>query len=107
MTKPYAASASLLAALDSSFLKAIADPARQRIVCILVQAGQLDVNSIAQHLTQERSVVSRHLKVLHEADIVSSEKSGRHVIYCLNGKNIVRHLECLLKAVKKTVGDCC
>jgi DNA-binding transcriptional ArsR family regulator len=107
MNQPYVPPISLLAALDSAFLKAIADPARQKIICVLVQNGRLDVNGICQYLTQERSVVSRHLKTLHEADIIASEKIGRHVVYRLNGKSIIQHTEKLLKEVKKMAGVCC
>lgn len=103
----YAPPVSLVRALDSAFLKALADPARQKIICILVQSGGLDVTSISQYLTQERSVVSRHLKVLNEAEIVTSEKIGRQVIYSLNGKNIIDHVECLLEEFRKVAGTCC
>ena len=103
----YTPPASLVRALDSAFLKALADPARQKIICILVQSGGLDVTGISQYLTQERSVVSRHLKVLHEAQIVTSEKVGRQVIYSLNGENVINHVECLLGEFRKVVGKCC
>lgn len=107
MNLRYTPPASLIRALDSAFLKALADPARQKIICVLVQSGGLDVTSISQYLTQERSVVSRHLKVLNEAEIVTSEKVGRQVIYCLNGKNVIDHVECLLAELKKAAGKCC
>ncbi|HEY0848100.1 MAG TPA: metalloregulator ArsR/SmtB family transcription factor [Noviherbaspirillum sp.] len=104
LSKP---SASLLSTLSSPFLKALADPARQTIICVLVQNGGLDVTSISEYLTQERSVVSRHLKVLNEAGIVEGEKIGRQVIYRLRGENIVQHIEHLLNELKKTMATCC
>ncbi len=107
MNQRQSSSAALLKTLDSAFLKALADPARQKIICILAQSGGLDVTHISAHLTQERSVVSRHLKVLNEAEIVVSEKLGRQVIYCLNGKGVIGHVEALLKQLKAVVGQCC
>lgn len=107
MTSRASPTAALIKALDSTFLKALADPARQKIICILAQCEAADVSTISGHLTQERSVVSRHLKVLHEAGIVTSQKDGRHMIYRLNGHNIIGHVEALLGQLKAVVGMCC
>ena len=104
LSKP---SISLLNALRSPFIKALADPARQTIICVLVQNGEMDVGSIAGYLTQERSVVSRHLKVLNDAGIVEGEKVGRQMIYRLKGANIIVHIEALLGELKKTMTLCC
>ncbi len=107
MTSRANSTAALIKALDSAFLKALADPARQKIICVLSQGDGADVTTISGYLTQERSVVSRHLKVLHEAGIVTSRKDGRHMIYCLNGHNIIGHIEALLRQLKAVVGSCC
>ena len=40
----------------------------------------------------DASVVSRHLKVLVEADIVSAEKKGRERTYSLNKKKLAESL---------------
>jgi DNA-binding transcriptional ArsR family regulator len=107
MNKLSRPSAHLLAALSSPFIRALADPARQTIICVLVQNGEMDVTSIASYLTQERSVVSRHLKVLSDAGIVEGEKAGRQMIYRLKGASIVEHIETLLAELKKTMALCC
>lgn len=104
LSKP---SATLLCALSSPFIRALADPARQMIVCVLVQNGEMDVTGIAGYLTQERSVVSRHLKVLSDAEIVEGEKVGRQMIYRLKSASIVAHIETLLGELKRCMAVCC
>jgi DNA-binding transcriptional ArsR family regulator len=104
LSKP---SSTLLATLRSPFIRALADPARQTIICVLVQNGEMDVSGIAGYLTQERSVVSRHLKVLSETGIVEGEKVGRQMIYRLKGTSVIRQIEALLLELKKTMAACC
>ena len=55
--------------------------------------GRADVGEIAKELPQERSVISRHLQVLHDAQIVKATKVGRQVFYEVNGGAIVERLE--------------
>mgnify|MGYP001948538976 CR=1 FL=1 len=47
--------------LDTRFLKALTDPTRVQIVKKLILFGVCDVSTIAKGLSQDRSVVSRHL----------------------------------------------
>ncbi|PAV74519.1 hypothetical protein WR25_00310 [Diploscapter pachys] len=56
---------------------------------------------------KERSVVSRHLQVLHDAQIVKATKVGRQVFYEVNGGAIVERLEGLLQRTKGLVSLCC
>jgi len=55
--------------LDTRFLKALTDPTRVQIVKKLILLGACDVSTIAQGLSQDRSVVSRHLNTLEQARI--------------------------------------
>ncbi|MNN95658.1 Bacterial regulatory protein, arsR family [compost metagenome] len=72
-----------------------------------MQLGRADVSEIAADLPQERSVVSRHLQVLLEANIVRATKAGRQVFYEVDGPAIVTRLESILQHTRSIAALCC
>jgi DNA-binding transcriptional ArsR family regulator len=48
---------------------------------LLILRGRMDIGEIAAELPKDRSVISRHLDFMREAQIVRAEKEGRHVYY--------------------------
>ena len=93
--------------LDAKLFRALCDPVRQEIVGILTLEGRANVQSVAQHLPQDRSVISRHLAVLHDAGIVRRTKEGRHVFFEVDGPTIVKRMEKILERFRKIVPLCC
>ncbi len=94
-------------ALDEAFFKALCEPSRVAVFKRVLLLGRADVGEIAKELPQERSVISRHLQVLHDAQIVKATKVGRQVFYEVNGGAIVERLEGLLQRTKGLVSLCC
>ena len=84
---------------DTAFLKALTDPTRILIIRKLVSFGVCDVTTIAKNLSQDRSVVSRHLLNLEKAGITISKKIGRQVFHDINGPYVVDRLELILSAL--------
>jgi DNA-binding transcriptional ArsR family regulator len=62
--------------------RAIADPTRRAILDKL-RSGPVPVNAIAEGFRQSRPAVSRHLRVLRSARLVSVRRSGREHRYYL------------------------
>jgi DNA-binding transcriptional ArsR family regulator len=62
---------------------AISDPTRRSILNMLTQ-GNLALKDISGQLPITRTAVSKHLKVLHEADLVKCSKEGRETVYELS-----------------------
>jgi DNA-binding transcriptional ArsR family regulator len=62
----------MMEVLNSAFLRALTEPARLELLRVLLLHGPADVATIASHLPQDRSVISRHLKVLEQAGVVES-----------------------------------
>jgi len=106
MTRAEAANA-CLKAIDADFLKALCEPARLEIVRRLIKLGPADVGEIAEGLPQDRSVVSRHLKLLEQADVAIRRKDGRRVVYELNGPAIMRRLGDMTAAFRPLIPLCC
>jgi DNA-binding transcriptional ArsR family regulator len=62
--------------------RAIADPTRRAILDRL-RAGPAPVNSLAVDFRQTRPAISKHLRVLREARLVTEQRSGRERLYLL------------------------
>lgn len=107
MNRREKAAAKVVQMLDGAFLRALSEPARLQVLRVLLTEGPSDIAGIAAHFPQDRSVVSRHLKVLHEAGIVRAEKSGRHRIYEIDGAAFVETLEHIAAEARRLYGVCC
>lgn len=63
--------------------RAIADPVRRQILASL-RDGPQPASAIADPFDISRPAISRHLRVLREAGLVSDSVHGRHRIYALD-----------------------
>lgn len=70
--------------MSDSFYKAIADRTRREVLSLLRRNGPMSVNEIASHFTISLPALSEHLKVLRNADLVSTRKEKQFVFYSLN-----------------------
>ncbi|RST86783.1 ArsR family transcriptional regulator [Aquibium carbonis] len=61
----------------SRILKAAGDTTRRKILTLLVQEGALRVTSLASHFEMSLNSVSKHIKVLEEAGLVTRRTLGR------------------------------
>ena len=64
--------------------RALADPNRLRVVAVLMQHDELCVCQITALLGLATPTVSRHMAILHDAELLRSRKSGRWVYYRLS-----------------------
>jgi DNA-binding transcriptional ArsR family regulator len=62
--------------------RALGDPTRREILRLL-REGDLTAGELAGHFEISWPSVSRHLKVLKVAGLVSSQRRGGHIIYSL------------------------
>ena len=68
---------------DADVFRAIADPTRRAILDRL-RGGPAPVNALASVFVQSRPAISKHLRVLREANLVSEERTGRERLYQLS-----------------------
>lgn len=60
---------------------ALADPTRRRIVQRLSQEGEIRVTTLAQPFRMSLPAISRHLRVLENAQLIKRQRRGReHLI---------------------------
>jgi len=75
-------------------LKALASPARLRIVNILAR-GERTVTELCERSGLKQSLVSQQLKQLRLSDVVQRRKDVPKVFYSLREKNVINVLNCL------------
>ena len=68
---------------ERDVFQALADPTRRAILTLLQQGSQ-PVGGIARDFPISRPAISRHLRILREAELVSEIRVGRNRIYELN-----------------------
>ncbi|TSD03070.1 MAG: hypothetical protein Athens071416_330 [Parcubacteria group bacterium Athens0714_16] len=65
-------------------IKAVANYRRLAIISLIKKNGEMSVGNIAEELRISIQSVSRHLKLLERADVLSSDQRGPLVYYFLN-----------------------
>jgi DNA-binding transcriptional ArsR family regulator len=68
-------------------LRAIAHPQRIQIIEMLHQMGEINVTEIQNNLEIEQAVVSHHLRILKDKDIVSVRRLGKNSLYSLSKRS--------------------
>lgn len=63
--------------------KALADPSRRRILELL-SGGEMTAGDIAANFDMAKPSISHHLNILKAAGLVSDERRGQNIVYCLN-----------------------
>ena len=76
--------------IDKVF-EALASPARRQILAYL-SAAELTTSDLAQRFAMTTPAISRHLSVLENAGLVTSERQGQRVLYRLSPDNLVNTL---------------
>ncbi len=70
--------------------KALAHPARIRILKILTELDSCMVGSLVDMLPLAQATVSQHLKELKRVGLITGEIDGPKICYCVNNKNLIK-----------------
>ncbi|MBC7697215.1 MAG: winged helix-turn-helix transcriptional regulator [Bacteroidia bacterium] len=79
---------------------ALGDEHRQRILLAFEKSEKLNILQIISTTTLSRTAVTHHLKVLHNAGVLSSEKSGKEVYFWINSNAIIETIEGVITYIK-------
>jgi DNA-binding transcriptional ArsR family regulator len=85
----------------SDIFKALADPTRRDILTMLAKEPTT-VNSIADQFQMSRPAVSRHIKILHDSQLVSMEQNpldGRY-LNCYAQLEVLKEVEDYMKCLE-------
>lgn len=90
--------------LQPELFKSLCDTNRVSIVAFLaVQTSPVTVGVLADQFGIDISGVSRHLKMLKDANVLNAEKQGREVYYSLN----CGQLTSTLRGLADALDACC
>ena len=68
--------------VDSDVFEILADPTRRRVLGLL-RRGERSVNELVDEVEIHQPGVSRHLRILHDAGLVTVRRDGQRRIYAI------------------------
>jgi ArsR family transcriptional regulator len=87
--------------LSHQLFKAMGDPNRIRLLLLIIERCRTcTVGELAECLTVDVSVVSRHLAMLRAAGILHAERQGKQVNYSLQYKHLAETLRGIADAIE-------
>ena len=87
--------------VSSELLRALAHPLRLKILAFIDSQKTINVNQIYTSLSLEQSIVSQHLRVLRQADLVKTERDGKFIHYSVDYARI----EKAVRAIRNFLGE--
>lgn len=69
-------------------MRALAHPLRLKIMRTIHEHGTIHVNRIYSLLQIEQSIASQHLRVLRDANLVTTTREGKYIHYSLNYEKV-------------------
>ncbi len=103
MKKDYSRSLPLEWQPMSKVFAALGDDHRQRMLLLFERGERLNVGQIVEASPLSRSAVSHHLKVLHDAGVLHSEKVGKEVFFWIDVEFVSRMLGNVLDYVRENL----
>lgn len=76
--------------MAASQIKALAHPLRLSILLFIDKNKTVNVNKIYNTLKLEQSITSQHLKILRNANLVTSNREGKLIYYSVNYTKVKR-----------------
>lgn len=86
----------------AEFFKVLSSPIRIAILDSL-RSGETSVNEISTLVDQEQSVVSQHLAILRNKNLVKYRKQGNSVFYSVSDNDIFKLLDDAIDISKKQI----
>lgn len=91
---------------DWQVFKALGEPNRFKLFSQLCcREEPASVSELADSAPQDPSVTSRHLKLLRQAGVLTSERKGRETLYQVNAKRLAESLRQLAEVLENC--NCC
>lgn len=68
----------------------------ERLKLLKCLTNPKNVTELLSHCSLTQSALSQHLKVLREAELVKTERSGKEIVYHLKNKTVTKIADLLL-----------
>ena len=80
-------------------MKNLGHPVRLQIVELLLQEKRMNVKEIYEAIEISQSNASQHLKILEQAEILSSDRDGTNMYYWVSKAGVPNLMHCASKCV--------
>ncbi|MDW8273304.1 MAG: metalloregulator ArsR/SmtB family transcription factor [Chitinophagales bacterium] len=84
----------------NKILIALCHPLRIRMLNFIAERGKVNVGTIHKSLNLDQSIASQQLRILRDAQLVYTERSGKEVIYSVNTSKLKRIHKILQRHIK-------
>lgn len=84
-------------------LRALAHPTRIAMLNFICENQETQVQQIHTTLKLDQSLTSQHLKVLRDANLVQTRRSGKKIFYSVDIAKLKKLLKCIKAFDKKTI----
>jgi DNA-binding transcriptional ArsR family regulator len=75
----------------SRFFSAMGDPIRLKLITFMLERQAcVCICQLAEHVKRDQSVVFRHVQILRDAGIVSTNKKDKFLMCCIKNKARIR-----------------
>ena len=81
---------------SSNIFRALAHPLRMRIVSVIWNKDAVCVNEIFEALGIEQSLASQHLRILRQAQLVTTRREGKFIYYTVDQNKMLAVRRALL-----------
>ena len=88
--------------LHAAVCSALSDPKRIRILYALHE-GPKNVSELTELLGLNQATTSRHLKILRDRSLVTTERNGVHIYYSLADERVIDALDLLRGVLASTL----
>lgn len=84
---------------------ALGDPARQKLIVDIANAGQegLNVTNLSAKSELSRPAISHHLKVLKDTGLIAPFKQGTQIFYKLKLKDNLQEIATLVSSMQEVI----
>lgn len=86
------------AAKAASMLRALGNPHRLLVLCLLIEHGEMAVGSLLERMSLSQSALSQHLAKMREEGLVSYRREAQTLYYRIEHPDVAR-LIATLKAI--------
>lgn len=87
---------------ENDVFRALADPSRRLLLDLLFEDDGRTLTELCEHLNMTRHGVMKHLNILEEAGLITTQKSGREKLHYLNPVPITQIHERWVSKFSKT-----
>ncbi len=74
----------------AAVLRAVNHPIRQRVLRLLDDNQRVNATDIGVRMRLEKAITSQHLRILRDADAVTTRREGKEIYYGLNASRLAQ-----------------